>query len=234
MNIVNFLLGPFLVWLPPVFWWIAFLAAALTYVSSYVPLRRRFQKLILAFASTDYWTLIYTAIGFRLLYAVFISVAQYTVWKNGGDFTNMLANSPLDEKVPSTFITNLFPSVFQSQFGYVTFYTLGRYGVNVLWSIALAFMFWGFLRVLKKYNERFFDTQETELGLLCALVVGWPNFVIFIPLVFLSVIVVSIIRGIFLKEAYTTLGYPFLLATAACLLCGSYLIDVLNLGVLRI
>lgn len=233
-NIVDFLVGPFLVWLPSIFWWAVFAGAFLTYTSSYVPLRERFQKIILWFASRNYWTLIYIAIGFRVLYAVYISVAQYYVWKNGGDFTNMLASSPLPDAVPGTFFTNLFPGIFQSEFGYVTFYDLGRYGLNVLWSIAVAFMFWAFLRVLKKYNGRFFDTQETELGLLCALIVGWPSLAIFVPLVFISVIVVSIIRGIFFKEAYTTLGYPFLLATLMCLLFGSQLIEMFGLGVLRI
>jgi len=233
-TVVDFLLGPFLVWLPPIFWWTLFAAALLTYASTYVPLRPALQRIITWFASRNYWTLIYTAIGFRILYAVFISVGQYYAWKNGGDFTSTLADSPLSEKVPPTFFTDLFPSIFNSHFGYVTFYTLGRYGLNVLWSIAVAFIFWAFLRILKKYNERFFDVQETELGLLCVLIVGWPNLVIFIPLTFLSVVAISIIRGIFFKEAYTTLGWPFLLATAICLVWGSQLIEIFNLGVLRI
>lgn len=73
-----------------------------------------------------------------------------------------------------------------------------------------------------------------ELGFLTALIVGWPNFVIFVPMVFISVIIVSIFRRLFYGETYTTLGIPFLLAALTALLAGSRLIHFFRLEVLNI
>lgn len=106
--------------------------------------------------------------------------------------------------------------------------------MNVLLSIVVAFAFYAFLKALKKHNDRFFHEGETELGLLLALIVGWPNFVVFVPLVFLAVVLVSIFRGIYMKEMYTTLGTPMLLAALITMIFGSYLIGAFGLTVLKI
>jgi len=66
------------------------------------------------------------------------------------------------------------------------------------------------------------------------MIVGWPNFIIFIPLVFVSVVLVSIFRGLYFKEAYTTLGVPMLLGALTTMIFGSYLIELLQLTVFKI
>jgi hypothetical protein len=115
-------------------------------------------------------------------------------------------------------------------------------------SIAISYAFAGFLSVLKKHRDRFFDVGDIDLGLALGMLSGWPNFVAFLPIVFLSIIIIGIIRGIFFKEAYTTLGWPFVLAFAI-IICpvgysqakggqfetvGDYMIMAANLSVLRI
>jgi hypothetical protein len=97
-----------------------------------------------------------------------------------------------------------------------------------------ALAFYLFLVFLKKYKERFFEEGEVELGFILALTVGWSNFIVFLPLVFLSVILVSIFRKIVFKETYTTLGAPLLLAALLVLLFGRYFIDILGLAALRV
>lgn len=94
-----------------------------------------------------------------------------------------------------------------------------RYGwthfmLNAVISVGVALLFFVVLRVLQRYNGRWFNVGEVELGFLLALIVGWPGFLAFVPVAFLSVVFISIIRGIFLKEPYTTLGLPFFIATA--------------------
>jgi hypothetical protein len=70
---------------------------------------------------------------------------------------------------------------------------------------------------LQRHRERYFEAGEVELGALMVLVVGWPGFLVFIPVVFLAVVLISIIRGILWKEAYTTLGLPFFIAALVSL-----------------
>ena len=76
----------------------------------------------------------------------------------------------------------------------------------------------------EKYRERFFEEGELDLGFLSALLIGWPNFVVFVPLVFLSVVIIAVFRRVFLKELYTTLGLPMLLATLLVLAFGDFLV----------
>lgn len=92
--------------------------------------------------------------------------------------------------------------------------------------------FYGFLVMLKRFRERFFEPQEEALGFLTAFMAGWPGFVLFLPITFLSVVVVSIVRSVFLGKHYTTLGAPFLLAAFCMLLWGAALLVIFHLGVL--
>lgn len=159
----------------------------------------------------DYKPLIFILAASRILYAVFLTSNQYRIWSQD-EMAKFLLDTP----------------------GYLLFYSYGRFWLNVFIAIGLAFVFYLFLKFLKKYQERFFEEGEPELGFLTALIVGWPNFVIFIPLIFISVVLISIFRGIVLKKAYTTLGWPFLLAAFLTLVWGNWLIQVFNLGVLII
>ena len=224
-GIINFLIGPALTWMPVVILWLVFVAAVYLYLH-----RNKSERIN---NLTTYEFLIIFAITFKVLYALLSSVAQYYVWSVSA-LSKALLDTPLSENVPPSIVTELFPSIFAGNQGYFFFYAYGRFFINLFLALGLAFAFWAFLRLLRKHKDRFFEEGETELGLLCALIVGWPNFLVFIPVVFVSIVVISITRGIFLKEAYTTMGLPFLLAAFICLIAGDWLIRVLNLGVFRI
>ncbi|MBI2013682.1 MAG: hypothetical protein HYS87_02560 [Candidatus Colwellbacteria bacterium] len=220
---IEFILGPFAVWAPYVFLFGALASAVFFYIKK--------------FSAKWYWVLVWATLGFKALFAAFLSWGQYFVWLRGGEFTQTFLNTPLSADTPDTvltFVTKLFRPLFETEKGYFLFYAYSRFWINLIVLIVAAIGFWLFLKMLKKYRARFFDTGEVELGFLMALVAGWPGFLVFVPLVFLAVVFVSIFRGIFLKEAYTTLGWPMLLAALLTLIWGSSLIDLLNLGVFRI
>ena len=124
--------------------------------------------------------------------------------------------------------------VFSSKLGYFLFYSFGRFWLGLLISLLAAAAFYIFLRSLKKYQERFFEDGETELGFLAALIAGWPAFIVFLLLVFPGVVLVAIYRRLFTGEMYTTLGWPLVLAALASLLWGKSLIIALGLRVLFI
>lgn len=215
------LLIKLLTWLPNLVLGIVYVAASLIYING-TPRILNFKILTIA------------VVAFRIFNAALFSAVQYYVW-SGQEFTKILINSPLSKEVPlSDFLRNGFGFILDSKLGYFLFYSWGHFWINVLLSIAVAFAFYGFLKVLKRHNDRFFYEGEMELGLLMALIVGWPNFVVFVPIAFLAVVFVSIFRGVYLKEIYTTLGTPMLLAALVTIISGSNLINVLGLTVLRI
>jgi hypothetical protein len=212
-------LGPLLSWLPVVFFITLLLVAFLFYF------RKRFS-----FAINR--NLVILAVSFRMLYAAFLTIGQYLIWSENA-FTKSFLDAPLGASIPVPMIQKL-PWLFDSRLGYFLFYSWGRFWLNVVLSVGIAWVFWFFLKLLKKYRERFFEEGEMELGFLCCLIVGWPQVVIFVPLVFVLVVLISVFRSLFLKESYTTLGYPFLTAAFLTFLIGGGLIELFNLGVLKI
>ena len=171
------------------------------------------------------------AVIFSLAYAALLTLAQYRVWA-GSEFSRPFINSPVAEVVPLPEILRQY--VFSSKLGYFLFYSFGRFWLGPLISLLAAAAFYIFLRSLKKYQERFFEDGETELGFLAALIAGWPAFIVFLLLVFPGVVLVAIYRRLFTGEMYTTLGWPLVLAALASLLWGKSLIIALGLRVLFI
>ena len=139
---------------------------------------------------------------------------QYSVWLNDATSKNFLP--------PVTPIT------------YFLQYSFTHFWFGQLIGIALAVLFYLFLCLLSKRRPWLFLDGETELGFVCALVAGWPGFVLFLPLIFITALPLTIFRQYALKQERTTLGAAFLLAAGITLIFGKYLISLLGLGVLRI
>lgn len=202
---LNFLFGPLLIWVPRVFYGTAFVYGVLWYFFRRRPeIAERFFRL---------QRVIWTVVIFRIAYAALASIAQYSTW-SGSPFTKLLLP-------PHSSIWYFY--------GYVGL----RLWLNVVLSIGVGYLFYRFLKRLKTHNERFFEEGEVELGCLLALTVGWPSIILFVIFTFGAVVLVSLFRMIMLKEQFTTLGAPFLLAAFAALIWGTYLIDALNLGAFK-
>jgi hypothetical protein len=210
-------------WLPTIVWWLLWLAAAACYL-----------RLNLRWKLLNIKVLAAAALCFRIAYAAVLSLVQYYLWSQS-ELTKYLISLPLSSEVPlPAFLRNNLSFLLDSRWGYFLFYSWGRFWLNAALSIAVAFIFYAFLKALKKYNERFFYEGETELGFLLALIVGWPEITLFVPVTFLSVIFISIFRLIYLKEAYTTLGSPMILSTFFLLAYGSKLVEIFKLAFLRV
>lgn len=201
--------------------------ATLNFIAIWLP--RVFFGLVLVFAVWAYdrlrqgmkpkWIglrgLVIASITFKFVYAALLTVGQYFIWKNNS-FTNLLISH-------SGGVT-----------GYFATYSWGRFWVEAVGSVVLAMLFWFILKVLQKHNDRFFHPGETELGFIAALIVGWPNLLLFVPLVFLSVVLVSIYRLIFLRESYTTMSWPLLLAVIFTFAAAHFLGSALDLSFWKI
>ena len=173
MNFIDSILTPILIWLPGAFFGIVIALAVLFYFL----ILKNPESPRPYFKWLAWWT-----IGFKFFYAAILTIGQYYLW-SGDRFGRLFLNQPL--KVPSG--VSLFehlPLFSDSKLGYFLFYSWGHFWLNALVSIALAFALWFFLKMLQKKEVQFFYPGETELGLVLALAVGWPNFIVFIPITF--------------------------------------------------
>ncbi len=177
--------------------------------------------------------LIRAVVYFRVGYAGLLTVLQYFAWTEGGRVSAALAHTSLDGSIPVTLV-KIFPFVFGGKFGYFIYYSWGRFWLGTVLSLFGAWIFYRFLIALARREGRFFEEGETELGYLAALLVGWPLSVLFIPLSFVGVVLLSLIRLLFFKEPYTTLGWPFLAAAFVSLVWGGILLAYAGLLVLRV
>jgi hypothetical protein len=185
--------------------------------------------------SLRHWSrvLILAMVIYYPLYALIESIAQYEVWSTSGSIlSRTLANQPLSPVMKGLTLWYDLPFM-HTGLGYTIFYSWGRFWLGAVLAISAAALFWFLLKLLQKYKSRFFEDGEVELGALTALLVGWPGFVVFIPLVFISVVIVSIFRLIFFKEAYTTLGAPMLFATILFFIWGQQLLTITGFTVLK-
>lgn len=160
-----------------------------------------------------YKKLIYLMAGFRLIYPALFTLLYYLVW----------TQTPFMVKVLEV-----------SGTGYVFKYTGLRFWAEEGLAFLLAFIFWIFLKSLKRYRDRFFEEGEINLGALMVLVAGWPNTILFIPAMFIGMVITSLIRLIYWKQKLTTMGLPFLIACLLMLIFGGLLLGPLNLNVLRL
>lgn len=203
---LTFLFGPVLIWAPKIF----FLGMFVCGVSWYVFRNRgNFELQYFSLKKLIWWAII-----FRVGYAAIATWGQYHIWA-GQELTQLLL--PPHQSI-SYFL------------GYVGL----RLWLNVGLSIGLSYLFYKFLERLRLRNERFFEDGEVQFGWLMALVVGWPGFILLIPFIFGSVILVSLVRIIVFRKQFTTLGWPILVATAAVLLWGKPLLDLFNLEAFKI
>lgn len=227
MNLlISTLFGPWLAWLPSFFFWIVLILAGLRYA------RYPHLALLPKWLSPSFRRLAWATIGFRIGYAAALTAGQYLVWTQS-EFTRSFLSSSISSSLLTPVFARFF-GLFSSNVSYFFVYAAGRWWLNVIFSLAIAFAFYGFLRLLERHNPRFFEAEEVHLGLLAALLAGWPGVVILLPLLFGSVVLVSLYRIIALREPYTTLGAPLLLAAAAALLGGQSFLRAIGLGVLWI
>ncbi len=203
----DFLIGSFLEWFPRVISGAAVLAALFFYFRYPREQEGKRKHLFIG--------LVFLLLALWVLNAGLLTWGQSYVWSQDALSRSLLTTS-LPKNIPVPLIEAL-PGVFQVPSGYFVFYSLQHFWFPLLLSAFLAFLFFLFLKMLQRYNERFFEAGETELGFLLALAVGWPKFVVFLPLALLFVVLVSVIRGIVTKERYTTLGIPLLIAAIVTL-----------------
>ncbi len=175
--------------------------------------------------------MIWLAAAVRLIFACTATWVQYYIWSQNAFSRNLLqAYVPTGELAALEKILGLFGG----QVSYFLVYSWGRFWLNLILVLLVATLFWALLTSLRRYRPRFFKEGEVELGFLLVLLVGWPGFVIFLPLFLLMVVFISALRLLAWGERYTTLGWPMLISAGLTLIWSALWLTALGLNVLRI
>lgn len=209
-----FLVSPAIAWIPHIILSLVLLLAAWRHFMG-----RR---------SLKYKTLAHAALWFRFGWAAFLTAGQYYLWSKGG-LSQLLLTMPLNESLPIPLV-KYAPGIFGSRIGYFLFYSWGHFWLNAVLAVGIAWLFYRFLLVLERYNDRFFEEGDARLGFVCALAAGWPGILVFIGLSLALVVLASLFRMLFLREQYTPLGGPFLFAAAAALWLAPQALSYFGLG----
>ncbi|BCX16189.1 MAG: hypothetical protein KatS3mg098_418 [Candidatus Parcubacteria bacterium] len=213
------------VWLPKIFFF--FLTALLIFFffkSRKKPESFSFKKALKK--------LVTGALVFYILFALFLTAIQYYLWSRF-DFTRPFLKTPVflfTQK--ENFLSKLIGK--EGKLNYFLFYSWGRFWLKVFIVFLVSFLWLFFLHSLEKSNPRFFEEGDKEIGLLGALICGWPQFIVFLIFSFLLVIIFSLFRSFFLKEKYTLLREPFILATLITFFGNSFWIKFFGLGVILV
>ena len=160
--------------------------------------------------------------------SIFLTWMQYRVW-SASEIGKTLLTSSFEK---NSLLPGFF-SIFDFRGGYFTFYALTHFWLAFLLALLCAYLWKFFLIFLKNRNSRFLMPGEYRLGFICALASGWPGFVVFLPLAFLMIIPVSVVRLI-IGIKYTTIGYPMVLSAVFSIIFQNSLTEFFNLGVLRV
>lgn len=215
-SIFNFIFGPVLIYSPGIF------SGIILIIAGFLHAKR--SKLILGGKNIDklFKNAVVAVISFKIVYAGLCSIGQYCIWA-ASDVAKFLIAAP----------DTLWP-LFNFRHGYFMHYILTHWWADVIFSAGIAYVFYLFMVFLKKYRESFFEEGEPRLGFLLALIIGWPGFIIFLPLTFIFVVFFGIFRRLFFKEAHTTLGWPFIVSALLIMVFGGFLTGVLGLGSLTV
>ena len=193
--------------------------------------------LIVGFSDSRLNIVLWIAVAIRSAYPLFLSVAQYYIFASDS-LTKQLLNSPINGGFSLPFFMQPFGQLLKGHLGYFLYYSWGRFVLGAVLAIICASVFYVFLKLLEKYNSRFFKKGETKVGFIVSLLVGWPWFVVLIPTTFVVTILISIFKKIFFKKVYTTLGMPILIAgiilTVATYFFSPLLFGALDLSVLKV
>ena len=163
-------------------------------------------------ASTEKLT--YILVGLTVLFNILLSFIQYFTWHS----------SP-------------FSRFFLPPFTPVTYFI--RYIFLHFWLASIlvflcALAFYLVFKLIRRRNKEAISKAELHLILLAGLLVGWPNFIIFVPIFFSLTLIFTLINLLVFKNKKNNLLYPLLLSLVITFLAGHFLISWLSLSVLII
>lgn len=187
------------------------LISGLIYIAFFV-LKLKFQdKIKITFISMHIAYIISV-----ILNATLSTFLQYQAWLSNS-FTKILTTLPLKDGVPMPGILSLFRPLFQTTHGYFSHYSIVHFWLTIIWSMIAAFIFMAVIVIARKKRPHLLNTFEVNFIFAASIVVGWPNIIGFILIMFSLFVIHSIItylmggnRTIILPSAICSLSIIFI------------------------
>lgn len=218
----------FLIWLPKVWVWASFGIATLLYGISFFRPDFFSDKTL----RRCYFWLIVGLIAMRLGYAGLATWGQYYIWDQS-PFTKLLLRMGLERDTLGPILGSVY-GLFDDTRGYFKYYVIGRFWINATLAVLSPLVLVGVIKLFLKLRGTILENWDMRIMLIMGLAIGWPKFVIFVPLMLLIGLILAVLRKIIGNDSHFVLAEAMIIA-AGILLFGTWdLVDVLGLTVLRI
>jgi hypothetical protein len=117
---------------------------------------------------------------------------------------------------------------------YFAGYAWFRFFLPAAVSIAAALVWWAALLLLERWSRgALLDRRDAALGLLTALLVGWPRIIVYLASLFALMLVLLTVTTWRHGEARLALTWPMLLATCLTLVVGQILLHLIGADALK-
>jgi hypothetical protein len=204
---IRFFFAYFLVYLPLLFSALLLLIIIVNYFFDN-------RKCLLFLKKIDIKKSIYALIIGTIFFDLLLSALQYVTW----------SSSPF---------SRLFLPPYQSINYFLGYITLHFWSADIL-ALIFSFFIFLFLKLIKKYRTEIISREELMLVLFGGLLVGWPRFVIWLPLFLVIAVIVSIANLLIFKKNNISLFFSIILSLIIVLIFGNFLINNSFLAVLSI
>lgn len=191
-----------------------------------VALLRYFE--IRIFKRLSWGWLVSISIAIHIIYSILISWGQYILWSQT-EATKIFIMSPLPNKTPLLWWTEIFRPYFELPHGYFIFYSLNHFFLSVIVLFFATVAFYILLLLWSKYNSYNFRKYDILIVVLTLLIAGWLGLIVLIPISFIILIICSFVKNKSFKEKYFHIPLPFLVAVPFVLVLTVPLLKILNL-----
>jgi len=168
------------------------------------------RKFLLFLKKLTTFNLVYGLIGLTVLFNLLLSGLQYLTW-HAAPFSRF-------------FLPPFTP------LNYFLRYSLLHFWLASILVFLCALAFYLIFKLIRRRNREAISGEELHLILLSGLLVGWPNFIIFVPSFFLLALIFSVLNLLVFKNKKNSLLYPLILSLILTFLVGHFLINWLSLS----
>lgn len=157
---------------------------------------------------------------FGALLATFL---QYETWASN-DFTRSLTLLPTLRDVPLPGLLFMFKPIFYLNHGYFYHYSIIHFWMAAIWNIIASSLLYFGLCFLQRKKDYLIRKEEAHFIFAASLIIGWPNLLFFLALMFLIFTIHSIINLI--RGSSRTVIFPSAVLTFLVIFVGHNVLNI--------
>lgn len=179
------------------------------------------------FKKISWGWLVAIAIILNVVYPVLLSWGQYIVWTYT-QVTRVFLVAPLASHVPLSWFADDLRPYLEQPHGYFAFYIFNHFFLSVIVLLSATAFLSALVLLWSKYSPLNFKKGDILAVTLTFLLAGWPGIIILIPVAFATLILLSLINEIRMKENNVSLSFVFLVTVPFIILLAVPILKILN------